>query len=910
MKYGFGEQKDLFVNIRVLFWNINGFTTLLKSPEVSGWLLKNCDLCFVSETHMTKGEKFSLDDFKCFNHPFTDVLGSKPRGGLMCMIKHEFMQYVTKIDRDNPDNIIVTLQGGSTIFGLYIPPSDSIYYNDKCFTTVPNIFQNDDGSRVIIGGGDMNSRVGNISQSLPLLGARYRPNVDQVVNSHGKMLKKICNSYKCYVLNNLNVGCKEFDGDFTFFKGDRKSQNDLCLSNSAGLEKIEDFTIHRIGWNFSDHFPVSVTAKLCLYDSSIPMIVSTDILSSMKNEGSRRPKKIRSENVDWEGYCTIAKRELELMQGDIEHLIREPTTTNLNIVMENLSDKLYNAAKTCESKVEKINVQVQEDVTLRMQNADEKFKMYAAGLCSWDDWNDMRKEAVKDISSEHYKRLVQQWSDTLSSDDPKSIWSKIDWKGHCNDDIFDGSPELDDLADQFQSKDVKDDECLIDLDFGENYVPALDQEITVDELKNASERLKEGKSTSDGWVPKMINEVRDALFPILLVLFNIILLDSVCPMNWWISIVIALFKNKGFRSIAKFFRPVSLVKMLSKLFDFVLLNRFKMWFIPNDRQTAYQEGKGSGDHIFLMRCWIEQFNLDKRKLFITAVDFDGAFDRVKRSTLLKKLVAFGAGSLFVICLANLYTMSINTIYSNGASVSYMLYSGIKQGLPLSPYLFLFYIDDVFSYFDDTFINDAEDVYDRIHILIHADDANLFATARDMMIKKLKAMLSYCHKNSIILQPSKCFFTVINGLVSDQASLELSPEDSITYAEYLEILGSHISGCIKTDLALHFKKRFKNIIKFFNYIRENVIAPASVKLKVLKACVMSTLLYNCEAFGPHIPEGLDEMYYKMLKAALGVRDNCPNLVVLIESGCLPLRCLIESRQLVFPQVQGLVAGQFC
>ena len=133
---------------------------------------------------------------------------------------------------------------------------------------------------------------------------------------------------------------------------------------------------------------------------------------------------------------------------------------------------------------------------------------------------------------------------------------------------------------------------------------------------------------------------------------------------------------------------------------------------------------------------------------------------------------------------------------------------------------------------------------------------------------------------------------------DQASLQITPEDSITYAEYLEILGSHISGSIKKDLLLHFQKRFKNIIKYFNYIKANKLAPAVVKLKVLKACVMSALLYNCEAFGPYIPEGLEEMYHKMLKAALGVRNNSPNLLILIESGCLPLRCLIQSRQLKF------------
>ena len=60
---------------------------------------------------------------------------------------------------------------------------------------------------------------------------------------------------------------------------------------------------------------------------------------------------------------------------------------------------------------------------------------------------------------------------------------------------------------------------------------------------------------------------------------------------------------------------------------------------------------------------------------------------------------------------------------------------------------------------------------------------------------------------------------------------------------------------------------KHVIKYFNYINANRIAPVAVKLKVLKSCVMSTLLYNCETWGPHIPDGLDEMYIKRWKSAL-------------------------------------------
>ena len=79
----------------------------------------------------------------------------------------------------------------------------------------------------------------------------------------------------------------------------------------------------------------------------------------------------------------------------------------------------------------------------------------------------------------------------------------------------------------------------------------------------------------------------------------------------------------------------------------------------------------------------------------------------------------------------------------------MLFSGIKQGLPLSPYLFLFYINDVFDYLDGIFSTTNQYVFDNLHILVHADDANLIATTRHVMLRKLKSMLNY----SIIL-PAK------------------------------------------------------------------------------------------------------------------------------------------------------------
>ena len=94
------------------------------------------------------------------------------------------------------------------------------------------------------------------------------------------------------------------------------------------------------------------------------------------------------------------------------------------------------------------------------------------------------------------------------------------------------------------------------------------------------------------------------------------------------------------------------------------------------------------------------------------------------------------------------------------------------------------------------------------------------------------------------------------------------------------------------------KRYVAVHKFYNFLRSNKLAPLSVKLKVLHACVTSSLLHNCEAFGPKLPKQLESTYYSLIKACLGVRISTPNKLVLIESGMPTLKSMIYSRQLNF------------
>ena len=82
------------------------------------------------------------------------------------------------------------------------------------------------------------------------------------------------------------------------------------------------------------------------------------------------------------------------------------------------------------------------------------------------------------------------------------------------------------------------------------------------------------------------------------------------------------------------------------------------------------------------------------------------------------------------------------MYRNIDHMKYRLYSGIKQGLPLSPLLFIFYVNDIFDFFGSLFDNARNTILEKIHILMHADDATIIASKREKSICKLRSLFHH------------------------------------------------------------------------------------------------------------------------------------------------------------------------
>ena len=120
--------------------------------------------------------------------------------------------------------------------------------------------------------------------------------------------------------------------------------------------------------------------------------------------------------------------------------------------------------------------------------------------CSLEEYEDARKQAIDHLRYSTSAAERKTWSVALK-EDSKTLWGKINWKGTV--DINDESefPDLEDLRDQFLMKSETTDKSTLLSEVKQNqHVPVLDDDITIEEIKKAHTKAKEGKSTADRMV--------------------------------------------------------------------------------------------------------------------------------------------------------------------------------------------------------------------------------------------------------------------------------------------------------------------------------------------------------------------------------------------------------------------------
>ncbi|GKU98554.1 hypothetical protein SLEP1_g11546 [Rubroshorea leprosula] len=141
----------------------------------------------------------------------------------------------------------------------------------------------------------------------------------------------------------------------------------------------------------------------------------------------------------------------------------------------------------------------------------------------------------------------------------------------------------------------------------------------------------------------------------------------------------------------KDFRPISLIGCVYKLLSKVLANRLKnvMSEIISETQSAFVGGRQLVDSVLVLNEVVDEVRSRKTPAFVFKADFQKAYDCVNWSYLDWMMDRFGFGAKWRGWIKECLSTTRCSMLVNGSPTEeFDLEKGLRQGDPLSPFLFL------------------------------------------------------------------------------------------------------------------------------------------------------------------------------------------------------------------------------
>ena len=143
--------------------------------------------------------------------------------------------------------------------------------------------------------------------------------------------------------------------------------------------------------------------------------------------------------------------------------------------------------------------------------------------------------------------------------------------------------------------------------------------------------------------------------------------------------------------LVKNWRPLSLLNMDYKLLAKVIANRMKKVIgkIIHSNQTGFISGRYIGENLVKILSILEYCENNDMPAVLIAIDFEKAYDSVEWSAVEYALQFFNFGPNLRKWAQTFYTDISSCVINNGYfSDFFQLHRGVRQGCPLSPYIYI------------------------------------------------------------------------------------------------------------------------------------------------------------------------------------------------------------------------------
>lgn len=653
---------------KIALWNANGLCQ--HDEEIKVFIKEHkIDLLLISETHFTNRSFIRIPGYQIYDTPHPD---GTAHGGTAVIIrntiKHHELNKYNKSYLQATSIVIEDWNGPLTLSAVYCPPKHTIS-NDQF-----SDFFNTLGTR-FIAGGDYN--------------AKHLYWGSRLINPRGRAL------YKTMADNNFN---QITNGHPTYWPTDRNKIPDLldfCVTK--GVAQIYNKSESCFDLS-SDHTPVLIT-------------ISTVLL---KNQ---RPQSLYNQHTDWEYFreqlTSILTTQIPLKTERDIYLAVEYLNRNVQNASFNATNNLQRKGK--ESLVPP-NIQhlIEEKRKLRknwqatrhqrdkniLNNATNKLKRllhklkneaiqtYLENLSATKETNYSLWKATKKIKQPQanippIRKENRSWART--DDEKAQVFaehlSKV-FTPHPSEDTTDSLNQLR----QF-------------LEAPHQMSPPISAFSPKEVLHIIHKKLAIRKAPGFDLITcEVLRELPIRAIALITVIFNAILRLGYYPPQWKLAQIILIPKPGKPPCEAESYRPISLLPVISKVFEKLLLKRLRPIILKNNlippHQFGFQEKHATIEQIHRVTATIEQDLQAGRYCSAAFLDISQAFDKVWHEGICYKIKQLLPHPYAVLLKSYLTDRSFQVKLPNAKSELTPINAGVPQGSVLGPVLYLLYTADL------------------------------------------------------------------------------------------------------------------------------------------------------------------------------------------------------------------------
>ena len=381
------------------------------------------------------------------------------------------------------------------------------------------------------------------------------------------------------------------------------------------------------------------------------------------------------------------------------------------------------------------------------------------------------------------------------------------------------------------------------------------------------------------------------------------------PCTWKTAKGILLRKQgKPTYTVAKAYRVISLLSCLGKVVEKVVATWITNFCEREDNfhrgQFGCRRGRGTSDAVAQLVAKVEKAWGTKRTALALLLDVKGAFDRVNKTQLLRRMVQAGIAGNIVRWVDSFLSYRRAMLVIDGRTGETCdIQAGLPQGSPVSPVLFILSVSALFQWLEDRHpALQAISFVDDIGLVIECDGLEDGARQLERIAKDA---MQWGSENKVEFEVSKTEVLLFSRRrkvlqTADKVVVRIGEQSFGIKHEATKWLGFWL------DSKLSFKTHFENrmacakgaLQRVASLSRSNGGLSINLMRRVIVAAVTSVALYGSEVWwrGQQDRENkLQLLLNRQARAITGLLRSTP-LVFLRDQACLPsARDLLDNRQ---------------